>query len=407
MLARLLSWAEKVVDLGRIIGAVTDGRRRPRIPTSAAVLSVLILFLVRLGSLNALDLTRSTYRWRRRLGWPLPSADSLGRIAALVDPATLRGAHQQLYTRLKRSKALGATCHGLTALVIDGHESSCSDRRRCSGCLERRVKTKRGYKTQYYHRVVTAMLLTKPFPQLLDLEPISTGEDEVVAALRMLERLLAAYPRAFDVVIADALYTDARFYRFLLAHHKDALTVLKANTPELLADFKGLAANTQPILGQQLKNGDRRIWDLCGFTSWASVEVPVRVVRSDELTRVRRQLDQATENLLSEWIWVTTLSPHRASSQAVVDLGHARWTIENRGFNETVNSWGIDHLYRHHPNAIVIFSLLCMLAYNLFHAFYFRNLNPALQKRFSFWHIACHLRAALYEDSAAPQPRPP
>ncbi len=407
MLGRLLAWAEKVVDLRRIIAAVSDRRRRPRIPTATVVQSILILFLVRLGSLNAIEQTRATFRWRQRLGRQLPSADSLGRIASLVDPETLRSGNQQLYTRLKRGKALAATSHGLTALALDGHESTCSYLRQCSGCLERRIKTRQGYRTQYYHRFVTGMLLTKPFPLLLDIEPIKSGEDEVDAALRLLERLLSDYPRAFDVVVADALYTDPRFYRLVLGHHKDALTVLKANTPELLADFRSLVANREPALVQERVNGDRQIWDLTGFTSWTAVDVPVRVVRSSEVTRVRRQLDNVTETILSDWLWVTTLSPPRAPAAAVVELGHDRWLIENRGFNETVNSWGIDHLYRHDPDAILVFSLLCLLAYNLFHAFYFRNLNLALQTRHTFVHIAACLRATLYQDSLPFPSRPP
>ena len=38
-----------------------------------------------------------------------------------VDPDSLRQAHKDLYTRLKRNKALPPTSHGLMALAIDGH----------------------------------------------------------------------------------------------------------------------------------------------------------------------------------------------------------------------------------------------------------------------------------------------
>jgi len=43
---------------------------------------------------------------------------------------------------------------------------------------------------------------------MVDAEPMRSGEDEVATAIRLLERVIASYPRAFDVVIADALYTD-------------------------------------------------------------------------------------------------------------------------------------------------------------------------------------------------------
>jgi hypothetical protein len=46
---------------------------------------------------------------------------------------------------------------------------------------------------------------------LLDLEPQRAGEAEPATVLRLLERALAAYPRAFDVVLADAYYAVAPF----------------------------------------------------------------------------------------------------------------------------------------------------------------------------------------------------
>ncbi len=64
-----------------------------------------------------------------------------------------------------------------------------------------------------------------------------------------------------------------------------------------------------------------------------------------------------------------------ASTQRVVRLGHARWDIQNPGFNELVNAWHGDHVYKHDSNAIEAFWLTLLLAYNLFHAFVRLNLK--------------------------------
>ena len=86
------------------------------------------------------------------------------------------------------------------------------------GCLERSVKTEQGERIQYYHRQVTLMLLPgpgagrKPLRVLLDCEPMLSGEDEVSCAMRLLTRVLAAHPRASDLVLADALYATAPFF---------------------------------------------------------------------------------------------------------------------------------------------------------------------------------------------------
>ena len=67
----------------------------------------------------------------------------------------------------------------------------------------------------------------------------------------------------------------------------------------------------------------------------------------------------------------------QAATEQAVGFGHRRWDIENYGFNELVNEWHSDHVYKHHPKAIEAFLLVAFLAYNLFHAFWLLNLKPA------------------------------
>ena len=67
-------------------------------------------------------------------------------------------------------------------------------------------------------------------------------------------------------------------------------------------------------------------------------------------------------------------------TKRVVTLGHQRWDIENQGFNELVNGWHADHIYRHEPNAIECFLLIAFRACNTFQAFIALNLKPQLLK---------------------------
>jgi hypothetical protein len=385
--------------LGSLLDSLTDARPQPRIATCVIVRSLLVMIVTRLGSLNAVEQTRSSLFWRRFLKDALPSADTLGRVAAQMEPAPIRQALLDLYTDLKRNKALPPPWHGLMPLVLDGHESHSTEQRHCPGCLERTISTAHGEHVQYYHRHVTAMLLGRDFPILLDAEPQRPGEDEIATALRLLERLLVHFPRAFDVVLGDALYTDPRFYNFLLDHGKDALTVLKNENRNLLADARALFETHSP---QRFTEGSttREVWDLEGFTTWPQVRRPVRVVRSRETTSSRRQLDGQLQDREADWVWVTTLSANRASTPVAVDLGHCRWSIENLGFNETATRWGADHVYRHHPTAILIFCLMTMLAFNLFYAFFHRNLQPAYRSRHSAQHVALCLVGELFESLA-------
>lgn len=392
--------------MGLLLDGFTDARPQPRIATSVIARSLLVMIVTRLGSLNAVEQTRSSLFWQRFLKGALPSADTLGRVAAQMDPEPVRKALLDLYTDLKRNKALPPPWHGLMPLVLDGHEVHSTEHRHCAACLERTISTAHGEHVQYYHRQVTAMLLSGDFPILLDAEPQRPGEDEIATALRLLERLLKNFPRAFDVVLGDALYTDPRLYNFLLDHGKDALTVLKNDNRTLLTDARALFEIHAP---QRFTEGStaREVWDLQGFTTWPQVRRPVRVVRSRETTPSRRQLDGQLRDQKADWVWVTTLSANRASTPAVVSLGHARWSIENQGFNEMTNRWAADHLYKHHPTAILVFCLMTMLAFNLFYAFYSRNLQPAYRSRHDAQHVARCLASEIYQSLVENRSPPP
>ena len=388
---------------------MTDHRSLPRIPTSLVIKAVLAIYWSRLGSLNAVGMTRSAKIWKSWLGGRLCSADSLGRIVACVDAATLRQGIHHVYDRLKRNKAL-RDLDGLAVAVLDGHETSASYRRCCDGCLKR---TTNNGQTQFYHRNVTLMLLCGSPPGrpavrlLLDLEPQRDGEGELTTALRLLERVLAAYPRAFDVLLADALYAVAPFLNFLLSHEKDALVVLKDARRDAYQDAAGLWAQQPPQQGSY-NSRDCRWWDIPDLRSWPDVKGTPRVVRSEEFWTVKPQLTQEETPLTANWVWLTTLSVAQARTEQIVRLAHLRWDIENQGFNELVNGWHADHVYRHQPQAIECFLLLAFLAYNIFHAFFALNLKPELRRgrTLAFWVqlIAAEIHALPRLSSTAAPP---
>jgi len=58
-----------------------------------------------------------------------------------------------------------------------------------------------------------------------------------------------------------------------------------------------------------------------------------------------------------------------------VRICHSRWQIENQCFNETVNTWNADHVYRHSANAIIVFLLLLFICVNIFNIFRIRNIK--------------------------------
>jgi len=354
------------------------------------------MMAAQMGSLHALEQEQRNPFWRRWLGGELASADTTGRVYGVLKVDGLRSAHHGIYTRLKRNKALEGR-HGLSVLIVDGHESSSSYLRCCPGCLHRRIKTPEGERLQYYHREVLAMLSLERFPLLLDIEEQRPGEDEVGAAVRLLERVLRRYPRAFQVVLGDALYLRANVFELLVAHRKDGIAVLKDKTRELFEDVQGLFALEPPMVEVNGRT-ERRIWDISGLDSWESLGRKVRVVRSLETKTITRQRTGQNEKQTSDWIWATTLPKEKASASLIIQQGHDRWLIENRALNEMVTYWYADHMYRHHPTAIIGFWLTLMLVVNLFRAFICLNIKSVRRRRHTELYFARLLFAGLQEE---------
>jgi hypothetical protein len=73
-------------------------------------------------------------------------------------------------------------------------------------------------------------------------------------------------------------------------------------------------------------------------------------------------------------------SMNQASPPAAVDLGHSCLSIENYGFNETTNRWAADHILRHLPMAILIFSLMTCWPSTCSTHFFHRDAGSLAQK---------------------------
>jgi len=252
--------------LDRALAGVGDSREKPQLPTKAVVIPAFVMQLCRLGSFNALEQTRGEAWWRKLMGHPLPSADTMGYVYERLDC-------QQLREALIRST------------------------RGCGG--------------------------TRPW---------------------------------------------------------------------------GL-----------WRGGWPRQWDIEGFTTWPQVGRPMRVVRSLETTTRRERVGKKwkTTEKTHDWVWTTTLPRDQASTQAIVELGHARWRIENQGFNDLCTFWHFDHVFRHHPNAILGLLLTLALAFNLFHAFWALNIKPQLRCRHTKIYWGYLLTASWWNLATSALLRPP
>lgn len=247
----------------------------------------------------------------------------------------------------------------------------------------------------------------------LDVEMQHPGEGEVVAATRLMGRVFENYPRFFDAVVGDGLYLQAPFFNFCIEHGKHVVAVLKDEGRVLFQDAQGLFASMPPTIW---RDGNTKVeaWDEEGFNTMEGVENPIRVLHTEETTikreRIKGRWEQKTEH--HNWWWATTIPKSQLPSRRLWTAGHARWDIENSGFNQLSAHWSLNHCFKHHPKAIINFVLTLFIAFALVQCFYKRNLKPQFRKPLSLIGLVPQLYLGLAEPGlkapwVKPEPKPP
>jgi Transposase DDE domain len=380
------------------VATVRDARPRPQIPTATVWLAAFALFVLRLRSFHALEQDlRRPRRWTAWLGGRPPSAETLGRGLAGLSLPELRQLVAVVHRRAWRRKTIhGRPGETYRVVAVDGYELWASRARCCPHCLQREVRVKGERQVEYYHRVVVAQWVGVIPPGILDVERIHPAEGEVIAARRLVARILRTYGRLVDVITADALYLEAPFIESVLAAGKHVVIVLKQEARELYQDAERLRALIPP---QVHTEGARttRLWDLPDLASFATLGRAVRVVWAEERTMRHRRVggQWRTTEEAQRWIWVTDLPAGVVPAQTIQRWGHARWDLETRGLGELTTLWHLGHCFIHHVVAIEALVLTLAVAFLTTYLFYARHLKPAARRHLTRLALAGRLRDDL------------
>ena len=378
MFKKLIRYSDKIFNLFSIIASITDGRLKPQIPTVKIVAAIIIMHFTNQGSLNNLSQEIAF----KNLKKDIPSVSTIARTADSLNLEEIRSVGIEIYAKARKKKMLEA-CHGMWVGVVDGHEQITSPYCKCKYCKSRIVTRKGGVKEiQYYHEFTAFILAGPKVSFILDIEPILPGEGEISSSYRLLSRVCKNYPKAFKIVIGDGLYLKETVFNLLEKHHKYTIAVLKEERRQLFEEANSLSLLVEPKTYRQGKTY-YRVWDHSIEGCWDGYGKKVRVIVSEEATpkRVHSKDGRSFENRVdrANWMWVTNLpcpeSEYLVNLKNTVRICHSRWQIENQCFNETVNTWKADHVYRHSANAIIVFLLLLFTCVNIFNIFRIRNIK--------------------------------
>lgn len=379
--AQFLHYATRVFDFKPLLRGVRDSRDFPQIPTSVILLTLIMGAALRKGSYHHIAAQTKRPCWQRLTGWNKRiSHHTFGYVAERFNLEDLRWVLVRINQRLKANKVLeSAKINGLQVVSIDANEHHSSRSRCCERCCQREVEIsdKHGQKQtviEYYHRYVFAHIGGPKLNTLLDLEPILPGQDESAAALRLLGRLRRLYGvRFFDVISADAWYVKGPFLKAVGKLGWEAVVVLKQQRMEVFDEATRLSKGQEP--SETFHDPDRKrevqLWEVKGLEFTRSYGQPVRVVRSTEQWVERKRIGDKTiaTAMSSNWVWMTSPGLGKYGCKATYHLGHRRWKIENKGFNELTQFYHLEHCYHHEPVAMLAQMLILMIGFVLFMAF--------------------------------------
>lgn len=293
--------------------------------------------------------------------------DALGYFSARLDPAPTRSALTAVLQRAKRNKAF-EDCR-FVGLAIDG---TTGGRRRKQGCpLCRPYRDAQKEILGYRHHFVLGAVVGGELVLPADIEPYGSGDSEYAAGKRLLARMRKNLGARFiDYVVVDGGFATAPFLHAAGEAGWPVVARLKENLPALHEAAKRRFRSQSPHLVFR-DGGDRvELWEADDFDPWESL--------AWETVRVMRYRQHKPNGTVVEAYWLTDFSLQEMSRRCLYAMAKSRWHIENEGFNDGKNRYGLKHIRHHHPRSLLMVWLLTCLALTLERLYRLRYLHRGL-----------------------------
>lgn len=344
-------YAAKCLGLKTYLQQPGDGRSRPRLPAAVLLWALLIARLLRCASFAAVEaLVRSPGRpalpVSRRFG-----DDALGYFTERVDPAATRNAARQAIRQAKRNKAFDM-CRFI-GLALDGTGAGRSRKKLCEFC--RPYRNPQREIAGYHHRLVLISVVGTGLVLPFDIEPYGPSDSEYAAGQRLLRRAVGGLGKRFaQYVVVDGEFATAPFLHAASDLGLHVVARLKENLPELLTAAEQRFRSQRPHHLFDYGQDRVEIWDADDFDPWEKLRwTTVRVI-------FYRQ--HKSDGKLIEAFWLTDFARQQVGCREIFRFAKHRWEIENQGFNDAKNRYGLEHICHHESNSVLIVWLLTCLA---------------------------------------------
>jgi hypothetical protein len=328
-----------------------DGRVHPYIPASDLVWAVVMGHILREVSFLRLEwLAHSPVR--AELGIQTKFGDdALAYCTARMDPETTRVALAATLHQAKRNKAFENS--RFIGLAVDGTGAGRTYKSPCRWCDP--IKDPQGEVHGSLHHFVMISVVGTGLTLPVDVEPYGPGDSEYAASQRLLRRTVEHLgPRFADYLVGDGEYATAPFLHTAGAVGLPVVARLKENLPLLAAAVRARFDGQPPQAVFQVGDDRVEVWDADDFDPWETLDWPT--------VRVLRYRQHKPDGQVIQAEWLTDFSIAKLSTLSFFRIAKSRWEIENQGFNDGKNRYGMEHICHHQPNSILVVWLLILLA---------------------------------------------
>jgi hypothetical protein len=343
----------------------------------------------------------------------IPSDSHIRSLLDPVPPKYLSPMYRLVFERLEAAGVLEPfRSHARSLLVaLDGTEYFSSQKIHCENCSHRQLANG---KMNYYHSVITPVIVQAGNEHVLSLEPefivpqdgAEKQDCEIEASKRWLSERGAYYARRNVTILGDDLYSRQPFCQAVKDAKMHFILVCKEDShPQLYETVAFL--ETQGVLGKSRK----RHWNGKHgevYTYRYANHLPLRggqdamLVNWVELTVTHEE----TGELIYKNAWVTDFEAAQTSVEAIVRDGRARWKIENENNNILkTKGYHLEHNFGHGSQFLASLLLTLNLLAFLLHTVMglvdekYQLLRKELRKRRKFFqHVEALLEYLLFDS---------
>jgi hypothetical protein len=343
----------------------------------------------------------------------IPSDSHIRSLLDPVSPKMLSGLYRLIFARLEAAGILEPfRSHARSLLIaLDGTEYFSSQKIHCPNCSHRELPNG---KTNYYHSVITPVIVQANNEHVISLEPEfimpQDGHEkqdcEIEASKRWLHTHGEYYAKRNVTILGDDLYSRQPFCEAVKEAQMHFILVCKEDShPSLYESVAYL--DGQGVLGRyQKRSWNGKHGEI--YTYRYGNHLPLRggqdamLVNWVELTITHEE----TGAIIYKNAFATDFEALETTAEAIARDGRARWKIENENNNILkTKGYHLEHNFGHGTQFLSSLLLSLNLLAFLFHTVMglvdqkYALLRKALRKRRKFFqHVEALLEYLLFDS---------